>query len=278
MFSVCWAGGCWRVRRIPQQSFTGRVEKGGAPRVGTQPRRSGGSKGGGPRRVGGPKISRFFSFSRRKFHSFFFGVFEGRSPKMCTFGLSGCRVKPWKTPRETQKERNGGGRGKKTKFWAVRRRGVQRRGLSCGRWSREVQTNNQQPQPQQRQTQKKWGPEGSAPSPKLGFRSLGFGLFWFRKFGQNTETLKLAKVGLAKVGRAPLFLGLALLWLWLLVVGLDFPGPPSAGQPPSAEPPSAGPPKISLFFPLPPPFRSFCVSQGVFRGFTRQPESPNVHI
>ena len=24
------------------------------------------------------------------------GVFEGRNPEMCTFGLSGCRVKPWR--------------------------------------------------------------------------------------------------------------------------------------------------------------------------------------
>ena len=31
---------------------------------------------------------------------------------------------------------------------------------------------------------------------------LGFGLFGFRKFDQNTKTLKLAKVGLAKVGQA----------------------------------------------------------------------------
>ena len=52
-----------------------------------------------------PKFrSLFFSLSCRKFHSFFFlwgvfslnfgGVFEGRDPQMCTFGLSGCRVKP----------------------------------------------------------------------------------------------------------------------------------------------------------------------------------------
>ena len=34
------------------------------------------------------------------------------------------------------------------------------------------------------------------------FGSLRFGLFGFRKFGQNTKTLKLAKVGLAKVGLA----------------------------------------------------------------------------
>ena len=79
----------------------------------------------------------------------FWWCFEGRNPEMCTFGLSGCRVKPRrphqtgppglahdsprtpnvhisghlrfktppkfheKTPRETQKQRNGGGKGKK---------------------------------------------------------------------------------------------------------------------------------------------------------------------
>ena len=53
------------------------------------------------------------------------------------------------------------------------------------------------------------------------------------------------------------------LWLWLLLVwtSLDHlpPDPPSTGHP------SAGPPKISLFFfPFPPPFRSFCVSLGLF--------------
>ena len=48
LFSVCWAGGFWRVRQIPQQSFTGRVEKGGAPRD-PNPEEVGGSKGGGPK-------------------------------------------------------------------------------------------------------------------------------------------------------------------------------------------------------------------------------------
>ena len=54
---------------------------------------------------------------------------------------------------------------------------------------------------------------------------------------------------------APLVLGLAFVVVVVVVVaGLDFPGPPSAG-----------PPKISLFFfPFPPPFRSFCVSLGLF--------------
>ena len=50
-----------------------------------------------------------------------------------------------------------------------------------------------------------------------------------------------------------------LLLLFRVVLGLDSAGPPSD------RPPSARPPKISLFFfPLPPPFRSFSVSLGVF--------------
>ena len=49
-----------------------------------------------------PKF-RFFSLSRHYFHSFFLlgvfswnfgGVIEGRDPQLCTFGLTGCRVKP----------------------------------------------------------------------------------------------------------------------------------------------------------------------------------------
>ena len=58
------------------------------------------------------------------------------------------------------------------------------------------QQQPQQPQPQQRQTQNKWGREGPAPSPK---QRLGVGHNTTTKIGQNTETLKLAKVGLAKV-------------------------------------------------------------------------------
>ena len=62
-----------------------------------------GPKGGGPKGGRGPKISRFFSPSRLHFSFFlsgggllsFAGVFEGRDPQMCTFGFSGCRVKPW---------------------------------------------------------------------------------------------------------------------------------------------------------------------------------------
>ena len=52
----------------------------------------------------------FFTLSRRKIRSFlpflgvfslnFGGVFEGRDPHMCTFGLSGCRVKP-RRPHQT---------------------------------------------------------------------------------------------------------------------------------------------------------------------------------
>ena len=60
--------------------WAGRVEKGGAQGWGPKPKRSGGSKGGGSKGggsegwgegvVGSPKFSLFFSFSRRKFHSF----------------------------------------------------------------------------------------------------------------------------------------------------------------------------------------------------------------
>ena len=74
-----------------------------------EPRRVGGPnlEKVGPRRVArrvGPKISRFFPFSRHNFLSSFpllgvlslnfGGVFKGRDPEMCKFGLSGCRVKP----------------------------------------------------------------------------------------------------------------------------------------------------------------------------------------
>ena len=51
-----------------------------------------------------PKIRSFFSLLPPQFSFFFLslgvlswnfvGVFEGRNPEMCTFGLSGCRVKP----------------------------------------------------------------------------------------------------------------------------------------------------------------------------------------
>ena len=56
------------------------------------------------------KFRSFFSLSRRKIRSFlpslgvfslnFGGVFEDRDPKMCTFGLSDCRVKP-RRPHQT---------------------------------------------------------------------------------------------------------------------------------------------------------------------------------
>ena len=59
----------------------------------------------GPPSAGPPRISRFFSplpppifalfsLSLGVFSLFFGGVFEGRDPGLCTFGLSGCRVKP----------------------------------------------------------------------------------------------------------------------------------------------------------------------------------------
>ena len=55
-----------------------------------------------------PKFRAFFSISRHNVLSFFpllgvftwnfGGVFEGRGPQMCTFGLSGCRVKHQRGP------------------------------------------------------------------------------------------------------------------------------------------------------------------------------------
>ena len=73
-------------------------------------------------------------------------------------------------PRETQKERNGGGEReeKERNFGRSGGRGVQ---------GSLNQQQPQQPQPQQRQTQNKWGPEGPARSPKqgLGFVSSGVG-------------------------------------------------------------------------------------------------------
>ena len=82
----------------------------------------------------------------------------------------------------------------------------------------------------------------------------------------KTQTLNLGE-GADPSGptlRAPLVLGLALLFMVVVVVaGLDFPGPPSAG-PPSTGPPPPDRPKFHFFFSLPPPFRSFCVSLGVF--------------
>ena len=57
-------------------------------------------------------------------------------------------------------------------------------------------------------------------------------------------------------------------------VGLDSPRPPCA-RPPDTGPPSAGPPKFSLFFPLPPQFRSFCVLRP--RRFTHHQNSTRRH-
>ena len=62
------------------------------------------SSSAGPPSAGPPKFRFFFPLSRHNFLSFFplfrvlslnfGGVFEGRDPEMCTFGLSSCRVKP----------------------------------------------------------------------------------------------------------------------------------------------------------------------------------------
>ena len=87
-----WPEGWWPEGWGPE----GWGPKGGGPK--------GGARRVGARRVGGPKFRAFFSLSRHKIRSFlpslgvsslnFGGVFEGRDPQMCTFGLSGCRVKP----------------------------------------------------------------------------------------------------------------------------------------------------------------------------------------
>ena len=114
----------------------------------------------GPPSAGPPKISAFFFFfplpppyslffaSLGVFSWNFGGVFEGRDPQMCTFGLLGCRVKPpaalgpcgisggaspalqkhhqnsTRRPPQREKERKWEReREKKAKFWAVRRRG-----------------------------------------------------------------------------------------------------------------------------------------------------------
>ena len=84
----------------------------------------------------------FFSLSGGSFRDFFLslslflwgssrgilvGGFEGRDPRMCTFGLSGSRVKPRRPAgrREKKKAKTGAGEGKNSaKFWAVRRRRV----------------------------------------------------------------------------------------------------------------------------------------------------------
>ena len=149
-----------------------------------------------------------------------------------------------KTPRETQKERNGGGRGKKERNFGRSGGG----GSSGGGVRRKVvqgkpnQQQPQQPQPQQRQTQNKWGPEGPAKSPKQGsgFGSLGQHTTTTqqqhtttttnhnhntRKFAQNTKTLKLGKVGLAKVGQHSKTLKLAK--VGLAKVGQDHDWPKS---------------------------------------------------
>ena len=99
----------------------------------------------GARRVRGPKFRAFFfpspttnfvflSLSLCVFSLNFGGVWKRRDPQMCTFGLSGCRVKPrrlWgrrrapalQTPPKFNEKTSKRGREeeKKAKFWAVRR-------------------------------------------------------------------------------------------------------------------------------------------------------------
>ena len=120
----------WRAQTV------GGPEGGGLKRVGPEveaqtwkkweAQMEGGPEGWGPE-GGGPKISRFFSLSGSHFRSFclsqgvfslnFGGVFVGRDPQMCTFGLSGCRVKPRGGPAEEGSGAGGPGR------WRVQRKG-----------------------------------------------------------------------------------------------------------------------------------------------------------
>ena len=90
-----------------------------------------------------------------------------REPKRAQFRVPAFKTPPKfneKTPRETQKQRNGGGKGKKKSEILG--------GLAEGVQGSPNQQQPQQPQPTQRQTQNKWGP---ARSPKQGLGSLGVG-------------------------------------------------------------------------------------------------------
>ena len=112
-------------------------------------------------------FARFFSLWG-VFSSNFGGVFEGRNPQICTFGLSGCRVKPaTKIPREhTQRDT--------------------KRAKRC----------------REREKTRNFGRTGGC----LFFCVFFFHLvvLLFDRKSQKTETLKLAKVGLAKVGQLKL--------------------------------------------------------------------------
>ena len=147
-----------RPRRVEASQGGGpNLEKVGAPRLG--PVRWAPTRKGGAPKGGRPEISRFFFPLPPQFSFFslcgpsveFWWCLKRRCPEMCTFGLSGCRVKPRrpqsrrrgfsdrpraqtctfqarvlqtppkfheKTLGETHKKQNGGGRGKKSaKFW-----------------------------------------------------------------------------------------------------------------------------------------------------------------
>ena len=174
--------------------------------------------------MGRPKISRFFFSSPALFLCLsgcllveFWWWLKPRDTEMCAFGVLGllCEApadhqnSTRRKPRETQKERNGGGRGKKkSEILGCPAEGGPAEGKSGGRWSREVQTNNNHNNHDHNNAKprtsgaRRVAPRRVGPlSEGLGFGSLGFGLFGFRKFGQDTKTLKLAKVGLAKVGQ-----------------------------------------------------------------------------
>ena len=89
-----------------------------------------------------------------------------------------------------------------------------------------VQGSPNHQQPQQRQAQNKWGREGPAPSRVFrGWAQQNNTTTTTTKIGQNTKTLKLAKVGLAKVGQHSKTLKLAK--VGLAKVGQDHDWPKS---------------------------------------------------
>ena len=96
---------------------------------------------------GEPTISRFFSLSRSHFRSFsfsggllveFWWCLKRRDPQVCTFGVLGLSCEApdlQKTPKKIKREDP---ERERAKFWAVRRRRVQRRRSGAGVWRRGV--------------------------------------------------------------------------------------------------------------------------------------------
>ena len=108
--------------------------------------------------------------------------FEATGPEMCTFGepkRAHFTVPTFKKPTEIprRRQRNGSGRGKKKRNF---------RRFGGGWFGAGFQTNNNHNKHNHNNTNSGPNPEEVWGPPRI--------------FGQNTKTLKLAKVGLAKVG------------------------------------------------------------------------------